>query len=156
MIETLSADGMYEFSVRISEGEKHSTWSASVFQRTPESGIPPLFSLKLRSLHSLHCTFEQPLQMKSLCKLAFQASAFQTLTFTCRYTSFYNRFLALCTNIPPMNACGKLNHLEPIRDSNLVVTYGWCPILIHRSANHLKIDLGAESNSCSLCAAGFM
>lgn len=39
MIETLSADGMYEFSVRISQGENHSKWSVSVFQRTPESGM---------------------------------------------------------------------------------------------------------------------
>ena len=38
MVETLSADGMYEFSVRISQGENHSKWSVSVFQRTPESG----------------------------------------------------------------------------------------------------------------------
>uniref|UniRef100_A0A3B3D7C2 Fibronectin type III domain containing 1 n=1 Tax=Oryzias melastigma TaxID=30732 RepID=A0A3B3D7C2_ORYME len=49
MIETLSADGMYEFSIRISEGEKHSEWSASVFQRTPESapsGPPENFEVK--------------------------------------------------------------------------------------------------------------
>ncbi|XP_038137582.1 fibronectin type III domain-containing protein 1 isoform X1 [Cyprinodon tularosa] len=49
MIDTLSADGMYEFSVRISEGEKHSKWSVSVFQRTPESapsGPPDNFEVK--------------------------------------------------------------------------------------------------------------
>ncbi|RVE55770.1 hypothetical protein OJAV_G00229480 [Oryzias javanicus] len=49
MIETLSADGMYEFSIRISEGEKHSEWSSSVFQRTPESapsGPPENFEVK--------------------------------------------------------------------------------------------------------------
>ena len=34
----LSADGMYEFSVRITQGENHGKWSVSVFQRTPESG----------------------------------------------------------------------------------------------------------------------
>ena len=38
MVETLSADGMYEFSVRISEQDRHGKWSTSVFQRTPESG----------------------------------------------------------------------------------------------------------------------
>ncbi|XP_017267489.1 fibronectin type III domain-containing protein 1 isoform X3 [Kryptolebias marmoratus] len=49
MIDTLSADGMYEFSVRISQGEKHSKWSVSVFQRTPESapsGPPEDFEVK--------------------------------------------------------------------------------------------------------------
>lgn len=39
MIDTLSADGMYEFSVRISQRENHGKWSVSVFQRTPESGM---------------------------------------------------------------------------------------------------------------------
>ncbi|XP_034999631.2 fibronectin type III domain-containing protein 1 isoform X1 [Hippoglossus stenolepis] len=49
MVETLSADGMYEFSVRISQGENHSKWSVSVFQRTPESapsGPPENFEVK--------------------------------------------------------------------------------------------------------------
>uniref|UniRef100_A0A8C6LUU7 Fibronectin type III domain containing 1 n=1 Tax=Nothobranchius furzeri TaxID=105023 RepID=A0A8C6LUU7_NOTFU len=49
MIDTLSADGMYEFSIRISQGEKHSKWSVSVFQRTPESapsGPPENFEVK--------------------------------------------------------------------------------------------------------------
>ncbi|XP_054877452.1 fibronectin type III domain-containing protein 1 isoform X2 [Poeciliopsis prolifica] len=49
MIDTLSADGMYEFSVRISEGEKQGKWSVSVFQRTPESapsGPPENFEVK--------------------------------------------------------------------------------------------------------------
>lgn len=41
LIDTLSADGMYEFSVRISQGDNHGKWSVSVFQRTPESGRPP-------------------------------------------------------------------------------------------------------------------
>lgn len=39
MIEDLSADGMYEFSVRISQGDNDGKWSVSVFQRTPESGM---------------------------------------------------------------------------------------------------------------------
>lgn len=38
MIDTLSADSMYEFAVRISQGENEGKWSISVFQRTPESG----------------------------------------------------------------------------------------------------------------------
>uniref|UniRef100_UPI0037E7A4C7 fibronectin type III domain-containing protein 1 n=1 Tax=Semicossyphus pulcher TaxID=241346 RepID=UPI0037E7A4C7 len=49
MIDTLSADGMYEFSVRISQGEKLGKWSVSVFQRTPESapsGPPENFDVK--------------------------------------------------------------------------------------------------------------
>ncbi|KAM6915144.1 fibronectin type III domain-containing protein 1 [Xenentodon cancila] len=49
MIDTLYADSMYEFSVKISQGEKHSEWSASVFQRTPESapsGPPENFEVK--------------------------------------------------------------------------------------------------------------
>ncbi|XP_070705231.1 fibronectin type III domain-containing protein 1 [Pempheris klunzingeri] len=49
MIDTLSADGMYEFSVRISQGENHGKWSVSVFQRTPESapsGPPENFEVK--------------------------------------------------------------------------------------------------------------
>ncbi|XP_029985073.1 fibronectin type III domain-containing protein 1 isoform X2 [Sphaeramia orbicularis] len=49
MIDSLSADGMYEFSVRISQGENHGKWSVSVFQRTPESapsGPPENFEVK--------------------------------------------------------------------------------------------------------------
>uniref|UniRef100_A0A3P9NEP5 Fibronectin type III domain containing 1 n=1 Tax=Poecilia reticulata TaxID=8081 RepID=A0A3P9NEP5_POERE len=49
MIDTLSADGMYEFSVRISQGGKQGKWSVSVFQRTPESapsGPPENFEVK--------------------------------------------------------------------------------------------------------------
>ncbi|KAJ8009622.1 hypothetical protein DPEC_G00090810 [Dallia pectoralis] len=49
LIDTLSADGMYEFSVRISQGENHGKWSVSVFQRTPESapsGPPENFNVK--------------------------------------------------------------------------------------------------------------
>lgn len=39
MIDTLSADSMYEFAVRISQGANDGKWSISVFQRTPESGM---------------------------------------------------------------------------------------------------------------------
>lgn len=39
LIDTLTADSMYEFSVRISEGTNDGKWSISVFQRTPESGM---------------------------------------------------------------------------------------------------------------------
>ncbi|XP_026854748.2 fibronectin type III domain-containing protein 1 isoform X2 [Electrophorus electricus] len=49
MIETLTADGMYEFSIRISKGDQHGKWSISVFQRTPESapsGPPENFQVK--------------------------------------------------------------------------------------------------------------
>ncbi|XP_059897221.1 fibronectin type III domain-containing protein 1 isoform X1 [Gadus macrocephalus] len=49
LIDGLSADGMYEFSVRITQGEKHGKWSVSVFQRTPESapsGPPENFEVK--------------------------------------------------------------------------------------------------------------
>ncbi|XP_005454669.1 fibronectin type III domain-containing protein 1 isoform X3 [Oreochromis niloticus] len=49
LIDTLSADSMYEFSVRISQEENHSKWSVSVFQRTPESapsGPPENFEVK--------------------------------------------------------------------------------------------------------------
>ncbi|XP_062415728.1 fibronectin type III domain-containing protein 1 isoform X2 [Pungitius pungitius] len=49
MIDTLSADGMYEFSVRITQRENHGKWSVSVFQRTPESapsGPPENFEVK--------------------------------------------------------------------------------------------------------------
>ncbi|XP_028253627.1 fibronectin type III domain-containing protein 1 isoform X2 [Parambassis ranga] len=49
MIDTLSADGMYEFAVRITQGENHGKWSVSVFQRTPESapsGPPENFEVK--------------------------------------------------------------------------------------------------------------
>ncbi|XP_029318448.1 fibronectin type III domain-containing protein 1 isoform X2 [Cottoperca gobio] len=49
LIDTLSADGMYEFSVRISQAENHGKWSVSVFQRTPESapsGPPENFEVK--------------------------------------------------------------------------------------------------------------
>ncbi|TDH00483.1 hypothetical protein EPR50_G00188940 [Perca flavescens] len=49
MIDSLSADGMYEFSVRISQGENQGKWSVSVFQRTPESapsGPPENFEVK--------------------------------------------------------------------------------------------------------------
>ncbi|CAB1340036.1 unnamed protein product [Coregonus sp. 'balchen'] len=49
LIDTLSADRMYEFSVRISHGDNHGKWSTSVFQRTPESapsGPPENFHVK--------------------------------------------------------------------------------------------------------------
>ncbi|XP_033999977.1 fibronectin type III domain-containing protein 1 isoform X2 [Trematomus bernacchii] len=49
LVDTLFADGMYEFSVRISQGENHGKWSVSVFQRTPESapsGPPENFEVK--------------------------------------------------------------------------------------------------------------
>ncbi|XP_076874082.1 fibronectin type III domain-containing protein 1 isoform X1 [Brachyhypopomus gauderio] len=49
MIETLTADGMYEFAVRISQGHHQGKWSVSVFQRTPESapsGPPENFQVK--------------------------------------------------------------------------------------------------------------
>lgn len=38
MIDILTADSMYEFAVRISQGTNDGKWSISVFQRTPESG----------------------------------------------------------------------------------------------------------------------
>lgn len=37
LIESLIPDTMYEFAVRISQGERDGKWSTSVFQRTPES-----------------------------------------------------------------------------------------------------------------------
>nr|XP_023662533.1 fibronectin type III domain-containing protein 1 isoform X1 [Paramormyrops kingsleyae] len=49
LVDGLFADHMYEFSVRISEGLRHGPWSASVFQRTPESaptGSPTNFHVK--------------------------------------------------------------------------------------------------------------
>ncbi|KAK7907660.1 hypothetical protein WMY93_016272 [Mugilogobius chulae] len=49
MVEDLSADGMYEFSVRINQGDNQGKWSVSVFQRTPESapsGPPENFEVK--------------------------------------------------------------------------------------------------------------
>ncbi|XP_064882353.1 fibronectin type III domain-containing protein 1 [Oncorhynchus nerka] len=49
LIDTLSADRMYEFSVRISKRDNHGKWSTSVFQRTPESapsGPPENFHVK--------------------------------------------------------------------------------------------------------------
>lgn len=49
MIDTLSADSMYEFSVRISQEENHGKWSVSVFQRTPESGMLSHCLLRRRS-----------------------------------------------------------------------------------------------------------
>ncbi|XP_006868545.1 PREDICTED: fibronectin type III domain-containing protein 1 [Chrysochloris asiatica] len=37
LVENLVPDTMYEFAVRISQGERDGKWSTSVFQRTPES-----------------------------------------------------------------------------------------------------------------------
>ncbi|XP_060061102.1 fibronectin type III domain-containing protein 1 [Erinaceus europaeus] len=37
LVEHLTPDTMYEFAVRISQGERDGKWSTSVFQRTPES-----------------------------------------------------------------------------------------------------------------------
>ncbi|XP_075410422.1 fibronectin type III domain-containing protein 1 [Tenrec ecaudatus] len=37
LVENLAPDTMYEFAVRISQGERDGKWSTSVFQRTPES-----------------------------------------------------------------------------------------------------------------------
>lgn len=39
LVENLIPDTMYEFAVRISQGERDGKWSTSVFQRTPESGL---------------------------------------------------------------------------------------------------------------------
>lgn len=39
LVESLIPDTMYEFAVRISQGERDGKWSTSVFQRTPESGL---------------------------------------------------------------------------------------------------------------------
>lgn len=39
LVENLIPDTMYEFAVRISQGERDGRWSTSVFQRTPESGL---------------------------------------------------------------------------------------------------------------------
>ncbi|XP_061097522.1 fibronectin type III domain-containing protein 1 [Conger conger] len=49
LVDTLTADNMYEFSIRISQGDRTSKWSVSVFQRTPESaptGAPENFNVK--------------------------------------------------------------------------------------------------------------
>ncbi|XP_078086110.1 fibronectin type III domain-containing protein 1 isoform X2 [Mustelus asterias] len=37
LIDMLTSDSIYEFSVRTSQGDRDSKWSVSVFQRTPES-----------------------------------------------------------------------------------------------------------------------
>ncbi|XP_018585935.2 fibronectin type III domain-containing protein 1 [Scleropages formosus] len=37
LIDGLAADSMYEFSIRISQGDRNGRWSSSIFQRTPES-----------------------------------------------------------------------------------------------------------------------
>ncbi|XP_041108432.1 fibronectin type III domain-containing protein 1-like isoform X3 [Polyodon spathula] len=37
LVDKLSSDNMYEFSVQISQGDRNGKWSVSVFQRTPES-----------------------------------------------------------------------------------------------------------------------
>lgn len=39
LVDNLIPDTVYEFAVRISQGERDGQWSASVFQRTPESGL---------------------------------------------------------------------------------------------------------------------
>lgn len=39
LVDSLIPDTVYEFAVRISQGERDGKWSASVFQRTPESGL---------------------------------------------------------------------------------------------------------------------
>lgn len=52
MIEKLSADGMYEFSVRITQGDQHGKWSVSVFQRTPESGMDYPGFFEISELHT--------------------------------------------------------------------------------------------------------
>lgn len=39
LIEGLLPDTMYEFAVRLSQGDRDGKWSTSVFQRTPESGV---------------------------------------------------------------------------------------------------------------------
>ncbi|KAL8186009.1 UNVERIFIED_CONTAM: Fibronectin type III domain-containing protein 1 [Gekko kuhli] len=39
LVDKLIPDTMYEFAVRISQGEKGGKWSASVYQRTPEADI---------------------------------------------------------------------------------------------------------------------
>lgn len=58
-------------------------------------------------------------------------------------TCFYNRFQALWS----LNEHRQLNQVEfwPIRDFELVVTYGWRPLLYL-----LKVNYGGVNN-CSLC-----
>lgn len=68
MIDSLSADGMYEFSVRISQGENQGKWSVSVFQRTPESGmhmqpLPAAYSL---SFSRSQCTLGKIMRSESI------------------------------------------------------------------------------------------
>ncbi|MGH0152628.1 UNVERIFIED_CONTAM: hypothetical protein FKN15_041157 [Acipenser sinensis] len=49
LVDKLSSDNMYEFSVRISQGDRDGKWSVSVFQRTPESaptGSPENFEVQ--------------------------------------------------------------------------------------------------------------
>ncbi|XP_033874675.3 fibronectin type III domain-containing protein 1-like isoform X1 [Acipenser ruthenus] len=49
LVDKLSPDNMYEFSVQISQGERDGKWSVSVFQRTPESaptGSPENFEVQ--------------------------------------------------------------------------------------------------------------
>lgn len=45
LVENLIPDTMYEFAVRISQGERDGKWSTSVFQRTPESGLYSMWLL---------------------------------------------------------------------------------------------------------------
>lgn len=58
LIDTLTADSMYEFSVRISEGTNDGKWSISVFQRTPESGMQRKFLLEVKMKMLLSITFQ--------------------------------------------------------------------------------------------------
>ncbi|XP_073484093.1 fibronectin type III domain-containing protein 1 [Aquarana catesbeiana] len=37
LVDKLNPDAMYEFSIRISQGDQDGQWSSSIFQRTPES-----------------------------------------------------------------------------------------------------------------------
>lgn len=39
LVDKLIPDTMYEFAVKISQGEKEGKWSVSVYQRTPETGM---------------------------------------------------------------------------------------------------------------------
>lgn len=75
MIEKLSADGMYEFSVRITQGDQHGKWSVSVFQRTPESGkdYPGFFEKSELQILCVACNSRQinavSLQLYTSCML---------------------------------------------------------------------------------------
>lgn len=104
-------------------------------------------ALMLHSRRPGQSVFKSPLPMKSLHKCVFQGYAFKILSFTHRYTSFFEHFRSRRTKRAAVEHELKVKAVKPWpnRESNLVVMYGQS---LFNTWKHqpCKIDHGGEIN----------